>query len=431
MFNLQAPRFTVAVGAVFVALVVVQLAASLLFYRAIDRQTLNDDHARRIAELLVVSDRTYATSPERVPRIMSTRYLQADIASVPKVAVADASGDPGGISKRIVSWEPSLGDRSLRLTRVSAEAHRQDLVGSIRLADGQWLNFRSRDISSMWPVASRAIVITLATSIVLLVLGLTTLLLLSNPLRRLAAAADQIGRGRDVLVQEEGPRDLRNLSHAMNLMQTRISRLLRDQTKSFEAISHDLRTPLARQKIAAELLDDEELGTMLLDSVGEMDALLDSLQRFLRAQTLEAKPESIELGALVREVIAPFGDLASVTQGRDVTLTTYPEPLAIAVEALAENAIHFGHHAHIEVKRNEAGHGVIVIEDEGPGIPPEHFEDILDPFFRLDEARGRDTKGFGLGIPTAHRLMTRFDGGLEFGVSDRGGLKAVIVPPQV
>ncbi len=401
-----------------------------MFYRAIDRQTLNDDHARRIAELLVVSDRTYAMSPRRVPEVMTTRYLQADVAPNPNVDPDGRDGDLAGIAQRIVSWEPSLADRSLRLSRVPGTAHRKDLAGSIQLAGGRWLNFRSRDISSMWPVASRAITITMAASLVLLAIGLAALLLLSSPLRRLTAAADQIGRGREILVREEGPRDVRNLSHAMNLMQARISRLLRDQTKSFEAISHDLRTPLARQKIAAELLDDQELAEMILDSVSEMDALLESLQGFLRAQTLQATPEPVELGALIREAVASFGDLATLREQADVMLVTYPEPVALAVKNLVENAIQFGNRAHLEIERNDAQRWAIVIEDEGSGIPPEHFQDILDPFFRLDDARGRDTKGFGLGIPTAHRLMMRFDGSLEFGISDWGGLKAVIYPPR-
>lgn len=427
---MRAPRFTVAVAAVFVALVVVQLLASLIFYRAIDRQTLNDDHARRIAELLVVSDRTYAMTPRRVPEVMTTRYLQATVAPDPSVYPDGRDGDLAGIARRIVSWEPSLADRSLRLSRVPGTADHQDLAGSIQLTDGRWLNFRSRDISSMWPVATRAITITLAVSLVLLAVGLAALLLLSNPLRRLTAAADQIGHGREILVREEGPRDVRNLSHAMNLMQARISRLLRDQTKSFEAISHDLRTPLARQKIAAELLDDEELSKMLLDSVSEMDALLDSLQGFLRAQTLQATPEPVELAALIRNAVASFGDLSSVREQAEVTLVTYPEPVALAVKALVENAIQFGNRAYLTTERDDAHRWTIVIEDEGPGIPPEHFQDILDPFFRLDDARGRNTKGFGLGIPTAHRLMMRFDGNLKFGVSGRGGLKAVIYLPR-
>ncbi|WP_374412748.1 ATP-binding protein [Novosphingobium colocasiae] len=428
--NFRAPRFTVAVAAISIALVVVQLAASLLFYRAIDRQTLNDDHARRIAELLVVSDRTYVLAPGRVPEVMSTRYLQADIAPSPSVVSNVANRELNEISERIISWEPSLSERSLRLSRVTGMARRQDLVGSIRLSDGRWLNFRSRDITSMWPVASRAIAITLATSIALLAIGLATLHLLSAPLRKLTAAADQIGRGREVLVSEQGPRDLRDLSHAMNIMQARISRLLRDQTKSFEAISHDLRTPLSRQKIAAELLDDEELSEMLLDSVNEMDALLDSLQKFLRAQTLQASPEPVDLGALIRDAVAPFGDLVTLGEAGAITLTTYPEPLALTVQALVENAIQFGSRANIGIKRGKFRRCSIVIEDEGPGIPQEHFDEILDPFFRLDEARGRNTKGFGLGIPLAHRLMMRFDGGLDFDVASNGGLQVTITPPE-
>ena len=72
---------------------------------------------------------------------------------------------------------------------------------------------------------------------------------------------------------------------------------------------------------------------------------------------------------------------------------------------------------------------IILIDDDGPGLSEEHFQDILDPFFRLDQARSRNTKGFGLGIPTAHRLMTRFNGGLSFGKSTLGGLRVIVTMP--
>jgi signal transduction histidine kinase len=323
-----------------------------------------------------------------------------------------------------VLWEPSLANRSLRLSQVPGRKGSEDLVGSIRMDDGSWLNFRSVDIGSMWPIASRAIVITFVTSVVLLAIGLRTLMLLARPLRHLTAAADLIGHGRNVAIREEGPRDIRDLAHAMNVMQGRIARLLKDQTQSFEAISHDLRTPLSRQKVAAELVEDEELSKLLLANVNEMEALLKSLQQFLRAQHMVATAETIDLLPFIREVVAPFADRIDIRARFSPRLRTYPEPLALAIAAVAQNAVQYGTQASIDIEPDSDGQWAIVIEDDGPGIPAEHYEDILDPFFRLDEARTRNTEGFGLGIPTAHRLMTHFNGAITFGASPSGGLAA-------
>ena len=415
-------RFAVHVAMVFLILGCVQLVASLIFYQSIDRQTLRDDHARRVAELLVVSDRVHRLLPERTDAIMSTRHLTAEAGPRPSVHTVPTEGALADIAHRVIIWEPSLANRSLRLAAVKTEAGGKDLVGSIRLVDGAWLNFRSRDIASMWPVALRATVLTLATALVCLIIGVVVLHLLAKPLRRLADAAEAIGQGRAVSIHEQGPRDLRELAHAMNVMQERIARLLQDQAKAFEAISHDLRTPLSRQKVAADLIDDKELAEMIHASVAEMDDLLSSLQAFLRAQHLSASPETVELVPFLREALASFGEAVTLTPGAAPTVSTFREPLALAVFALVENAVQFGERATLAVERDKEGGWVIAIEDDGPGIPPDYFEAVLDPFFRLDEARQRHTKGFGLGIPTAHRLMMRFHGKLSFGRSAKGGL---------
>jgi signal transduction histidine kinase len=214
----------------------------------------------------------------------------------------------------------------------------------------------------------------------------------------------------------------------MNVMQERIARLLEDQARSFEAISHDLRTPLSRQQIATDLIEDPEISEIMQTSIDEMEGLLASLQGYLRAQHLSSDAEKVDLGELVAGVIAPYEDRARLTGKGKAVVESFPEPLALATGALVENAIRFGGRAEVSV-RHEGADWFIDVEDTGPGIPPSHFEDVLTPFFRLDEARTRDTPGFGLGIPTAHRLMMRFGGQLSFATSPCGGLIARIRVP--
>lgn len=422
------PRFAVYVAIVFLILGTVQLVASLGFYLAIDRQTLRDDHARRIAEMLVVSDRVHAIVPGQTAASMSSRHLAATVAGTPSVSTPTRDPLLAGIESNILAWEPSLANRSMRLAVVGTPHGAKDLIGSIRLSDGSWLNFRSRDITSSWPIAWRAVLLTLVSTVAFLVVGLIMLSRLARPLRRLADAAEAVGQGREVIVHEEGPRDLRDLAHAMNGMQARIARLLRDQARTFEAISHDLRTPLARQKVVADLMDDRELAGLLHASVGEMDDLLSSLQAFLRAQHLSASPEPVALAAFLREILGEYGGKIVLVTRVDPIVRTFREPLTLAVLALVENAMRFADSAVVTLERNE-GEWAIAIEDDGPGIPPQYFEAVLDPFFRLDEARARDTKGFGLGIPTAHGLMLRFDGKLSFATGKNGGLIARLTVP--
>jgi signal transduction histidine kinase len=143
-----------------------------------------------------------------------------------------------------------------------------------------------------------------------------------------------------------------------------------------------------------------------------------------------ADPEPVDLVELVRGVAAPWADRVTIRPDAPMHTATVVEPLRLALAALVENAVQFGQRATITVVCPRPGACTVTVEDEGPGIDPAHFEDVLDPFFRLDEARARDTGGFGLGIPTAHLLMTRFAGRMTFAKSARGGLSVRLdVPP--
>lgn len=422
------PRLSFYAALLFLALGLVQLIGSLAFYQAIDRQTVREDHARRVAELLVVSDRVHSVAHDRTADIMTTRHLLANVSSSALVVHSQHSETLDEIAAQILRWEPSLDRRDLHLATVPSGSDR-DLIGSIRLKDGHWLNFRSRDISSMWPVALRATLLTVGTTLICFGLGLLALRYMTMPLRRMSEAAEAIGLGLTVPIRETGPADLRNLARSMNEMQDRIAGLLRDQAKSFEAISHDLRTPLARQQLAAELIDDREIGALVRGSADEMEAMLDSLQQYLRAQHLTAEPEMVDLDAAVRGLLDQLSEQARFRGSGVGPVETYREPLLLSLRALIENAARFGEAVDVTI-RSDGEKWLIEIHDNGPGIPADHFQDILAPFFRLDEARARDTKGFGLGIPTAHMLLLRFGGQLSFRNAEDGGLIARVHVPQ-
>nr|WP_237437962.1 HAMP domain-containing sensor histidine kinase [Altericroceibacterium endophyticum] len=401
----------------------------MIFYQIIDRQTLRDDHARRVAELLIVGERMHALAPANTAKNMTTRHLLVEISGAPSITKPKSNPMLADIADRIVAWEPSLAGKPLILSTTAQRGQTRNLAGSLQLDDGMWLNFQSRDISTMWPVAWRAMVLTLLLTAAFLCIGLVALYLMGKPLRRLTDAAETIGQGRQVTISESGPKDLRDLAHSMNVMQERIDRLLRDQASAFEAIGHDLRTPLARQKMAAEMVRDEELRGMLEHSADEMIELLDSLAIYLRSQHLTAAPETVDLACFITDECAAYGDAVSVTAPNAVSVKTFREPLALALGALVENAVQYAGSAAIAL-RQEAGDWVIEIADSGPGMAEEYFQPVLEPFFRLDEARQRNTKGFGLGIPTAHRLMMRFNGALSFSSPEGRGLTVRITVPQ-
>jgi signal transduction histidine kinase len=413
----------------FLGIGAVQFGASLLFYEAIDREALREDHARRVAELLVVSDRVNRRDPAVTAQTMTSHYLDVRVAQAPTVRRSGLDDAVIEIREYILAWEPTLAARPLALDIMRSDKGRSDLVGSMRLGDGRWLNFRSRDISTGWPIVLRATAMTLLITLLCIGMGAYALRRLMAPLRRLSEAVAHLDDSHAPPLDERGPADLRNLTHAFNDMRARIAGLEDDQSRSFEAISHDLRTPLSRLKIASDFVSDSDIGRIVRSSADEMEAMLMSLQRFLRAQHLESVAEPLDLTALVTGLIADLGDKVRLVAPAQALTISFREPLELVLGPLIENALHYG--TQVEIRIRSAGEDWwIEIADNGPGIAEAYFEDVLDPFFRVDEARARDTDGFGLGIPTAHRLLQRFGGALAFSNAPGGGLVVRVTAPR-
>lgn len=414
---------------VFVALGLVQLAASILFYHAIDTETVRQDHARRVAELLVVAERLEDRATLDVAQIMTTEHLAVQIGPRPIVTGSRMPASLEPVRDAIREWEPDLAGRALHLGLMRTESRTEHLIGSIALADGRWLNFRSAGFSAGWPVVLRATAMTGLLTLAALLGGALILRGLGRPLRVLADASDRIGEGGQLEFEEKGPADVQRVSRAFNDMQARIGRLIGDQARTFEAISHDLRTPLGRVILAADMVEDEDIRGIIAGSSQEMVELLDSLRGFLRAQHMQSAPESIDLRLCVESASAAWPGHVRIAPGQAMTMVTYREPLEIALAALIGNAVNFGGKADVAFDQSQDGWR-IAIADEGPGIPAHLHHLILDPFFRVDDARARDVAGFGLGIPTAHRLMQRFGGRLVFQDNPGGGLRVLLYPPQ-
>lgn len=427
-FSLR-PRGLVA-GSILVVVAVglVELVASVAFYQAIDRQTLREDQARRIAEFLVVGDRVTRLGGD-VSQVMNSKYLEAQVSPRPP-ARADAEGDEAEtIADYVRQWEPSLAGRPLRLWSENQPDGGRDLVGALRLDDGRWLSFRSRHFPRPWPIALRAVATTLAFTLVCVALGVFALRQLGEPLRRLTEAARHVGEGPPSPVAVEGPADLAALGSAFNDMQQRITGLIEDQARAMEALSHDLRTPLSRLKLASDFVEPPEMRALVSDNVDELGDMLKSLSAWLRAQHEASVAEEVDLPGLARQVLARWPDATVRYEGpKTLSIQAHRGPLEQALIRLVDNAVRFGGRATVRLIDDADGRRLEVL-DEGPGLSAENLARIYEPFFRGDAARARDTGGFGLGIPTAERLLKRFGGRLAIVNRPEGGLRACIWPP--
>jgi two-component system osmolarity sensor histidine kinase EnvZ len=252
-------------------------------------------------------------------------------------------------------------------------------------------------------------------------------------IQRLAFAAEEFGKGRDVPdFRPSGATEVRAASAAFIDMRDRLKRHIQQRTEMLAGVSHDLKTPLTRMKLELAMMENSQAITDLRKDVRDMEHMLEEYLAFARGQGGETAAET-DIKCLIEEVAD--GARRSEGEGR-VSLSTEGDLVASVrrnaikrcIGNLVENALKYGRHAKIDAKRAD-GAIEVTIEDDGPGIAPEHREEVFRPFRRLDEARNLDQGGVGLGLAIARDIARGHGGDIVLGQSPLGGLKAELRIP--
>lgn len=253
------------------------------------------------------------------------------------------------------------------------------------------------------------------------------------PLSELARAAERLGHDMDQPpLREHGARETRQAARAFNRMQGRLRRYLADRTRMLSAVSHDLKTPLTRMRLRAELVEDEELRESLCRDLDEMQAMTLATLDFLRGLEELEPLGQVEVTTLLESLHADAEDM-----GWPVTLEI-PEPLPVCwlrvnsvkrcINNLIENGVKYG--GAVTVRATLDGEILrIEIQDQGAGIPESCLETVFDPFFRLEDSRSRQTGGTGLGLSIARNLARAHGGDTLLCNAPEGGLRAVLALP--
>jgi len=258
---------------------------------------------------------------------------------------------------------------------------------------------------------------------------------LNQPLKRLVFAARQLGQGRSVrLPISETPNEMTEVYSAFNQMAEDVEQAGRERELMLAGVSHDLRTPLTRLRLALEFMpSDGDLKDDMVRDIEDMDAILDQFLAFIRDGRDETI-EDVDLGELVREVVAPFNQ-----PEERVRLCIKPIPIfalrRISLKRLLNNLIGNAlHHAgnSVEVAAYVSGDAnapyvVLSVLDRGAGIDPSELAGIFDPFIRGDRARGG--KGTGLGLAIVKRIAAMHGGNVDLRNRSGGGLEARVRLP--
>jgi signal transduction histidine kinase len=413
---------------------VVGLTANTLLYEGASRFSVREEEARRTSEHIVVVARMLEGDvPERRPRIVefaSTEHFKLGWFQQP-IEPGQKSDALVQMHRQMVTWEPSLRDKNLRL-HLGSPNDATEVIGSLQLSDGSWLHFRAQDLVGAWPLKLHRVFIASLPMIALVLIALLTLRVILRPLGLLADAVTRVGYGDGQVLPEQGPAEFRRLIRAYNEMQSRIVAMIKDRTEALAAVGHDLRTPLARLRLSVDGVDDTETRDLLVHDLNEMELMLDSLLTYFRGDDHPEKPRLVDIAVLVATIVDDLQD-----RGYDIN---YEGPehcdaklrsveFKRALSNLANNACQYGNRALIRLQADESAIRIRV-EDDGPGIPQADMQRVLEPFQRLDPARQRNTSGVGLGIPIALRAIADAGGKLTLSNRPEGGLCALVeLPP--
>lgn len=435
--------------------------------------------ARRVADLVLLLDTLDAAERQRFVRLMDApplrvRLLEAPEAlqapgpaatAAPETALAlyrqglrQGLGDgrpfelaawqitppqrPGPLADGPASPPPPPSAASPADPRAAWRAQRAErwrhhaglvFVAQVPLQGGQWLRLENRplmdDTSLPWRVPVSLLVLALTVA----ALSWWAVRRVTRPLADLARAAD--GLGQDLTqapLPETGPQEVARANRAFNRMQQRLRRTLEGRTRMLAAVSHDLKTPLTRMRLRAEMLDDEDLRERMEHDLDEMSQMVGDALDHLRGLEQAHERRPVDVMALLESLQAD-----QQAMGRDVQLEGACErpwlggaaALRRCVNNLVDNAVLYGQRALLSVQDSPEA-VTIRVRDAGPGLPPEALEQVFEPFFRLEASRNRVTGGTGLGLAIARQIAEGAGGTLSLRNLPEGGLEATLRLPR-
>jgi two-component system osmolarity sensor histidine kinase EnvZ len=283
--------------------------------------------------------------------------------------------------------------------------------------------------------ATQGHIFVLWMTVATVLLTAIAILFIRNQVRaieRLANAAEAFGRGESGgAFKPHGAKEVRRAATAFLAMRSRIQRHIEQRTNLLASVSHDLRTPLTRLKLALALAEPSKRTTEMKGDVAEMEHMIDEYLAFARGEGGEAL-EPVRLRDLIEEVsqgAVRAGAQVSVTADPQLFAEVRPNALKRALSNLVMNAAVHGEHVAVAAQPRGQGGVEILVDDDGPGIPEDRYEEAFKAFGRLDESRNQNVKGVGLGLAIARDVARGHGGDITLGRSPLGGLRAVIRLP--
>lgn len=407
-----------------------------------DRQAREDREIERIATLIPGLEAVDRQVRQVIARDASTRFARVRVENAPLLTTSGTDRRSRYIAQILVETvgrqdvkvalidRPTATDKSHQVRRRAASrVIAITLPLSVRNGQPEWLNVVTRGAHPRRGRFDAKPFFTVLALSLLCVLGVSVALArqLTKPLARLSDAAEAAGSGdRTARVPEEGAREMRQAAQAFNAMQTEISQFDAERLRMLAAVGHDLRTPMTSLRIRVEMVDDEEQRDAMIRTLDEMTVMADGLVRFAKEGRDSEQIQSLDLGILLQHLCEDRRTKCDVA--RNVIVSGRPVGLGRAIGNLIDNGIRYGGQVTVTLTC-DTKNAIVIVEDNGPGIPPDQLAAMFQPFTRGDNSRSPETGGAGLGLSIARSIILAHGGRIEIEKGVENGMKVIVKIP--
>tara|TARA_B100000945_G_scaffold177706_1_gene142531 strand:- start:229 stop:1545 length:1317 start_codon:yes stop_codon:yes gene_type:complete len=251
----------------------------------------------------------------------------------------------------------------------------------------------------------------------------------TRPITKLAQASERFGRGEDIEeFRPSGALEIRQAGHEFDKMRKRIIRHLNQRSEMLSGISHDLRTPLTRIKLQLAMIKDDNLSKKLSMDVDEMEKMLNEYLQFASTGAKD-KTESFDICELVNEIIEKYQNpKIQKNFNNKIYFNGRKNLITRCINNLIDNSLKYGQKILVSIEK-DLSNIILLIDDDGPGIPKAEYQNITKPFYKIDKSRSESKSSVGLGLSISSDIIKSHGGDIKFDKSKLGGLRVMIYLP--
>ena len=280
--------------------------------------------------------------------------------------------------------------------------------------------------------SSSARIFALWITVPAIIMVFISLIFLKNqtrPITNLARVAEKFGKGEEIgEYKPSGAAEIRQAGYEFDRMRKRIERHLNQRSEMLSGISHDLRTPLTRMKLQIAFIKDNELSNKLAEDINEMEKMLNEYLNFASSSYSE-KDEMFNLSELVEDIIKKYNNInISKSLNSKIYFNGRKNLIRRCINNLIDNSLKYGDIVNVGLTR-KSSNIFIKIEDDGPGIPVEEYENVFKPFYKIDKGRAETKSSVGLGLSIASDIIRSHGGNIKLEKSNLNGLSVKIFLP--